>query len=97
MIKAKIAPKPKKPREKGALKADFWMLGRIWHYAPWYVITNVLYGIMMGALPAVGLLYTEHLYDGIEGGTAFGKLLSLHGKNEFVKEFGVVIVGKVGL
>ena len=77
MIKAKKAPKPKKPREKGALKADFWMLGRIWHYAPWYVITNVLYGIMMGALPAVGLLYTEHLYDGIEGGTAFGKLLSL--------------------
>lgn len=69
--------KQKKPREKGALKADLWMLRQIWRYAPTYVLTNILYGVMMGALPAAGLLYTERLYNGIEGGTAFGKLLLL--------------------
>lgn len=73
----KTSQKQKKPREKGALKADFWMLCQIWRYAPTYVITNVLYGLMMGALPAAGLLYTERLYNGIEGGTEFGKLLAL--------------------
>lgn len=77
MTKAKKAKKQKKPRERGALKADLWMLRQIWRYSPWYVITNVLYGIMMGALPAAGLLYTEHLYNGIEDGTVFGKLLAL--------------------
>lgn len=77
MSQAKKAEKQKKPREKGALKADLWMLRLIWRYSPSYVITNVLYGIMMGALPAAGLLYTERLYNGIEGGTAFGKLLTL--------------------
>lgn len=71
------AEKQKKPREKGALKADLWMLRQIWRYSPSYVWTNVLYGILMGALPAAGLLYTERLYNGIEGGTAFGKLLLL--------------------
>lgn len=77
MSQAKKAEKQKKPREKGALKADLWMLRLIWRYSPSYVITNVLYGMMMGALPAAGLLYTERLYNGIEGGTAFGKLLTL--------------------
>ena len=77
MTKAKKTEKQKKPREKGALKADLWMVRQIWRYSPWYIVTNVLYGVMMGALPAAGLLYTEHLYDGIEGGTAFGKLLWL--------------------
>ena len=77
MTRAKKTKQPKKPRERGALKADLWMLGRIWRYSPWYVITNVLYGILMGALPAASLLYTERLYNGIEGGTEFGKLLWL--------------------
>ena len=77
MSKAEKTPKQRKPREKGALKADLWMLGRIWRYSPWYVITNVLYGILMGALPAASLLYTERLYNGIEGSTEFGKLLWL--------------------
>ena len=77
MTKTEKAQKQKKPREKGALKADLWMLRQIWRYSPWYVITNVLYGVLMGALPAAGLLYTEHLYNGIESGTVFGKLLAL--------------------
>lgn len=77
MSKAKKIDKQKKPRERGALKADLWMLRLIWRYSPSYVITNVLYGFMMGALPAAGLLYTERLYNGIESGTAFGKLLVL--------------------
>ncbi|MBE6697888.1 MAG: ABC transporter ATP-binding protein [Ruminococcaceae bacterium] len=87
MKTAEKIKKQKKPREKGALKADLWMLRQIWRYSPSYVWTNVLYGVMMGILPAAGLLYTERLYDGIEGGTAFGKLLLL-----ILVYFGILLV-----
>lgn len=69
--------KPSKNKEKGALRADLWMLRLIWRYAPSYVWTNLLYGVIMGVLPAINILYTERLYGDIEDARAFERILVL--------------------
>ena len=63
--------------EKGFLKADLWLYKRIFGYSPTYLITNICYGILMGIWPAVGILYTERLYDEIGRGVIFEKILIL--------------------
>lgn len=67
--------KTPKKREKGALKADLWMYRLIWKYAPGYVWTNLLYGVLMGVIPAIGILYTEKLYNDIESNHPFERIL----------------------
>ena len=52
----KSESKTPKKKEKGALRADLWMYRLIWRYAPDYVWTNLLYGVLMGVLPAIGIL-----------------------------------------
>ncbi len=70
--------KAKKPHiEKGFLKADFWLYKKIFSYSPAYLISNVLYGVLMGIWPAMGILYTERLYDEIGRGEIFEKILVL--------------------
>lgn len=70
--------KEKRPHiEKGFLKADLWLYKRIFKYSPAYIITNICYGILMGIWPAVGILYTERLYDEIGRGVVFEKILIL--------------------
>ncbi len=69
--------KEPKVREKGVLRADFWLYKRICRYTPAYLFTNILYGVMMGMWPALGILYTERLYNGIERGVLFEKIVLL--------------------
>lgn len=63
--------------DKGFLAADFWFFKKVFKYCPIYVISSVLYGIMMGVWPALALLYTEKLYDAIGRDVAFEKILLL--------------------
>ena len=69
----------KKKKERGFLSADLWFFGRVFKYSPTYIITCVLYGIIMGIWPALGILYTERLYDNIGRGVLFEKILLLIG------------------
>lgn len=71
----KSESKTPKKKEKGALRADLWMYRLIWRYAPDYVWTNLLYGVLMGVLPAIGILYTEKLYNDIERDHPFERIL----------------------
>ena len=71
--------KEQKKAEKGVLGADFWFFRRVFKYSPAYIITCILYGIVMGIWPALGILYTERLYDDIGRGVLFEKILLLIG------------------
>ncbi len=73
--------KPKKEKkvkeDKGFLAADIWFFGKVFKYCPMYIISSVLYGVMMGIWPALGLIYTERLYDAIGRDVMFEKVLLL--------------------
>ena len=69
----------KKKKERGFLSADLWFFGRVFKYSPTYIITCVIYGVIMGIWPALGILYTERLYDDIGRGVLFEKILLLIG------------------
>ena len=71
--------KEKKKKERGFLSADFWFFRRVFKYCPSYIITCVIYGVIMGIWPALGILYTERLYDDIGRGVLFEKILLLIG------------------
>lgn len=70
--------KTKKEKTKSKfLSADIWFFGKVFRYSPAYIITCFFYGVLMGIWPALGILYTEKLYDDIGSGVVFEKILWL--------------------
>lgn len=68
----------KAPKTKSKfLSADIWFFGKVFRYSPAYIITCFFYGVMMGLWPALGIIYTERLYDDIGNGVVFEKILWL--------------------
>lgn len=88
-MKNKDKSKNKKAKSK-FLSADIWFFGKVFKYSPAYIITCFFYGVMMGIWPALGILYTEKLYDDIGSGVVFEKILWL-----VLAYFGAMIVIRV--
>lgn len=83
--------KAKKNKTKSKFfAADIWFFGKVFKYSPAYIITCFFYGVLMGIWPALGILYTEKLYDDIGSGVMFEKILWL-----VLAYFGAMLVIRV--
>ena len=67
----------RKKANKGVIRNNFWMLGRIWQHTPAYVIWMVVEGIIWGAYHAIGLIYSQNLYDAVGDNAGFPVALGI--------------------
>ena len=55
-----------KTKEKiHVLHNNFWMLRKIWHYTPDYVIWMLVKGLVVGIHNSIDILYTNWLFNAI--------------------------------
>lgn len=48
---------------KGIVKNNFWLLNKIWKYAPEYIIGTVIEGVIWGINHTITILYTQKLFE----------------------------------
>lgn len=53
------------------LKNNAYMLGRVWHYVPKYIIWMVIEGLVWGIINSIGTLYQVKFFNAIDLGTPF--------------------------
>ncbi len=75
-----IFPKDKsgiKLNNKSVIKNVFWLLKRIWTYAPFYLFYVIVLGILWGVMQSINMIYIKSLLDALSNGSDFKTVLSI--------------------